>query len=119
MLRNIVAPALSLALYTNAAVIPQDHLASQAGLWEILPGAEGITVWFSNITDTIYGQDATDFDYYLIGDSGNMRSFDAAIESVEHFAKVFPRGDVDTVLIAFSTYSILHARNVKCGGSGR
>jgi hypothetical protein len=119
MLRNILAPALSLALYTNAAVIPQDHLASQAGLWEILPGAEGITVWFSNITDTIYGQDATDFDYYLIGDSGNMRSFDAAIESVEHFAKVFPGGDADTVLIAFSTYSILHARNVKCGGSGR
>jgi hypothetical protein len=107
MLRTILAPALSLALYTTAAVIPQAHLASQAGLWEISPGAEGITVWFSNITDTIYGQDATDFDCYLIGDSGNMRAFDAAIESVEHFAKVFPGGDALSVLMAFSNYSML------------
>jgi hypothetical protein len=107
MLRTILASTLGLALYANASVIPQAHLASQAGLWEISPGAEGITVWFSNITDTIYGQDATDFDYYLVGHSGNMRAFDAAIESVEHFAKVFPGGDADVVLIAFLNHSML------------
>lgn len=65
-------------------------MISPAGLWEILPGARGINVWFSNITDIIWGEDATDFDYYLNGRSGDIKHFDSAIESVEHFAKVFP-----------------------------
>jgi class 3 adenylate cyclase len=106
MLRNILAPALGLALRTNAALTAQDQMASPAGLWEISPGAENITVWFSNITDTIYSQDATNFDYQLLGD-GKMRDFDAAIESVEHFAQVFAGGDADAVLVAFSNHSML------------
>ena len=81
-------------------------MISPTGLWEILPGAKGINVWFSNITDTIWGEDATDFDYYLNGRSGDMKHFDSAIESVEHFARVFPEGDPDTVLIAFHNYSM-------------
>ena len=91
MLRNIITSALRLALYTGfstAASIPTDPMISPTGLWEILPGAKGITVWFSNIADTIWGADATDFDYYLNGRSGNMRHVDSAIESVEHFAKL-------------------------------
>ena len=86
--------------------IPQDRMISPTGLWEILPGAEGINVWFSNITDTIWGEDATDFDYILNGRYGSMRHFDSAIESVEHFAKVFPDGDPDAVLVAFRNYSM-------------
>jgi hypothetical protein len=106
MLRNILFPALGLALCTNASVSSQDQMASPAGLWEIAPGAESITVWFSNITDTIYGQFATNFDSESLGD-GNVRDFDAAIESVEHFAKVFAEGDADAVLVAFSNHSML------------
>lgn len=81
-------------------------MISPAGLWEILPGAKGINVWFSNITDTIWGEDAADFDYYLNGRSGDMRHFNSAIESVEHFAKVFPEGGPDTVLVGFHNYSM-------------
>ena len=91
MLRSIITSALSLALYTSsssAASIQKDSMISPDGLWEILPGAKGINVWVSNITDTIWGEDATDFDYYLNGRSGNMRHVDSAIESVEHFAKL-------------------------------
>ena len=109
MLRNIITSTLSLAFYTATSTstsIPQDPMISPAGLWEILPGAKGINVWFSNITDTIWGEDATGFDYYLNGRSGDMRHFDSAIESVEQFAKVFPDGDPDTVLIAFHNYSM-------------
>jgi hypothetical protein len=106
MLRNILAPVLGLALGTNAAVNARDQIASPAGLWEISPDAEGITVWFSNITDTIYGQDATNFDCELMGD-GNMRDFDAAFESVEHFAKVFAEGDAGAVLVTFSNHSMI------------
>jgi hypothetical protein len=109
MLRNTIISALSLALYTTSSTatsIPQDPMISPAGFWEILPDAKGINVWFSNITDTIWGEDATGFDYYLNGRSGNMRHFDSAIESVEHFANVFPDGDPDTLLIAFHNYSM-------------
>jgi hypothetical protein len=109
MLCNTIISTLSLALYTAssiAASIPQNPMISPAGLWEILPDAKGINVWFSNITDTIWGEDATDFDYYLNGRSGDIRHFDSAIESVEHFANVFPDGDSDTVLIAFHNYSM-------------
>ena len=109
MFRNTITSALGLALYTaipTAASIPQNSMISPTGLWEILPGAKGINVWFSNITDTIWGEDATGFDYYLNGRSGDMRHFDSAIESVEHFAKVFHNGDPDTVLIAFHNYSM-------------
>lgn len=109
MLRNTITSALSLALSTlppTAASIPQNPMISPAGLWEILPGAKGINVWFSNITNTIWGEDATGFDYYFNGRSGNMRHFDSAIESVGHFANVFPDGDPDTVLIAFHNYSM-------------
>jgi hypothetical protein len=109
MLRNTITSALSLGLLTTsstAASIPQNSVISPTGIWEILPGAKGINVWFSNITDSIWGEDATDFDYYLNGRSSDMRHFDSAIESVEHFAKVFPEGDPDTVLIAFHNYSM-------------
>jgi hypothetical protein len=109
MLRNIITSALSLALYTTsstAASISQNPVMSPAGLWEILPDAKGINVWFSNITDTIWGEDATGFDYYLNGRSGDIRHFDSAIESVEHFAKVFPESNPDTVLVAFHNYSM-------------
>lgn len=109
MLRSTITSALSLALYTSsstAASIPQNPMISPAGLWEILPGAKGINVWFSNITDTIWGEDVTDFDYYLNGRDGNLRHFESAIESVEHFAKVFSEGGPDTVLVAFHNYSV-------------
>ena len=109
MRRNTITPALGLALYissSTAASLPKDPVISPTGLWEILPGAKGINVWFSNITDTIWGEDATDFDYYLNGRSGDMKHFDSAIESVEHFARVFPEGAPDTVLIAFHNYSM-------------
>jgi hypothetical protein len=109
MLCNTIISTLSLALYTassTATSIPQDPMISPAGFWEILPDAKGINVWFSNITDTIWGEDATDFDYYLNGRSGDIRHFDSAIESVEHFAEVFPDSDPDTVLIAFHNYSM-------------
>jgi hypothetical protein len=109
MLRHTIISALGLSLYTSsstASSIPQHPMISPAGLWEILPDAKGINVWFSNIMDTIWGEDATDFDYYLNGRSGDIRHFDSAIESVEHFAKVFPEGDPDTVLIAFHNYSM-------------
>jgi len=81
-------------------------MISPAGLWEILPGAKGINVWHSNVTINIWGEDATGFNYYLNGRAGNMRRFDSAIESVEHFAKVFPEGDPNTVLVAFHNYSL-------------
>lgn len=109
MLLNAITSALALAIYTgssNAAAIAQDQMISPAGLWEILPGAKGITVWFSNITDTIWGEDATGFDYYLNGRSGNLRHFDSAIESVEHFANIWPDGEADALLIAFHNYSM-------------
>jgi hypothetical protein len=109
MLRTTISSALSLAHYTTssiAASIPKNPMISPTGLWEIEPNAKGITVWFSNITDTIWGEDATGFDYYLNGRHGNMRHFDGAIESVEHFANVWPGGDADTVLVAFQNYSM-------------
>jgi hypothetical protein len=109
MFRNTITSTLSLVLYaaiSTAASIPPKPMSSPADLWEILPGATGINVWFSNITDTIWGEDATDFDYYLNGRSGDMRHFDSAIESVEHFAKVFPESDPDAVLVAFHNYSM-------------
>jgi hypothetical protein len=109
MLRTSLTSALGLALYTTAttaASIPNDPMISPNGLWEISPNAKGITVWFSNITDTIWGEDATGFDYYLNGRNGDMRHFDGAIESVEHFASIWPNGDADTLLVAFHNYSM-------------
>lgn len=81
-------------------------MISPAGLWGVLPDVKGINVWFSNITDTIWGEDATRFDYALNIRSGDIKKFDSAIESVEHFAEVFPEGDPDTVLIASHNYSM-------------
>lgn len=85
-------------------------MVSPDGLWEISPDGKGITVWVSNVTDTIFGEDAEDFDYYLGGDvenPGNMRHFDGSIQSVEHFAKVFNNGDPDALLIAVENVSMM------------
>lgn len=81
-------------------------MISPAGLWKISPGAKDITVWFSNITDTIWGEDATNFDYVLNGNSGNMQHFESAIESVQYFARVWLDGDASTLLVAFHNYSL-------------
>jgi hypothetical protein len=92
-------------------------MISPAGLWEILPDVKSNKVWFSDITDTIWGEDATGSDYYLNGRSDDMRHFDSAIKSIEHFAGVFPEGDPDTVLIAFFPQP-LHERYAERGTSG-
>lgn len=84
-------------------------MVSPDGLWEILPDAKGLLVSVSNITDTIFGEDATDFDYYLGGDTenpGNIRHFDRAIETVETLARVFRSGDQDALLIAMENNSL-------------
>lgn len=113
MLRNIVATALSIAFCTtlsSAAAIQKERMVSPDGLWEVEPNGKGITVWVSNVTDTVFGEDATDFDYYLGGDHedpGNMKHFDGPIGSIEHFAKVWKNGDPYTQLVAMENVSMM------------
>ena len=78
-------------------------MISPAGLWEILPGAKGINVWFSNITHAIWGENATGFGYYLNGRSGNMRHFDSAIGSVSISPKCFLRAILNLCLSLSTT----------------
>lgn len=94
---SIASVLVGLALSRHmlgANAMPATPVASPV-LYEDAPRGQGVYIWVSNITDAIYGEDATNFDYQILGDTAG------AIESIESFAAAYSTGDADATLVAF------------------
>ncbi|EMC99369.1 hypothetical protein BAUCODRAFT_120638 [Baudoinia panamericana UAMH 10762] len=59
------------------------------------PGGSGTMFWLSSISQTILGEDATDFDHFLYPSS------DMAIEAMDTYSATFDYGSEDELVVAF------------------
>ncbi|KAF1822601.1 uncharacterized protein K489DRAFT_295528, partial [Dissoconium aciculare CBS 342.82] len=66
-----------------------------SSLYAADPNAAGTFLWLSNVSPTIFGQDATRFDYYLYSPSAS------AADAVDQYAKTMAVGTEDDIVTAF------------------
>lgn len=64
-------------------------------LYELDSRGSRVTIFMSNVTPTIFGEDATNFDYIMNGEP------DRAIESLRVFAAAHSTNETDAILLAF------------------
>jgi hypothetical protein len=70
-------------------------------LYETFPDYDGVTIYFSNLNDTIFGEDAASFDYHVVRDKR------LSIESIQHLAKTQYSEDAHSVLLAVTNATLL------------
>jgi len=91
----MLALAIGLSLYSTGVTAAPTGSTTPTGLYEEAPQGQGKFYWLSNVTDTIFGEDATGFDYHMSLDHPG------SIESIETYAEAFASGDPETLLLAF------------------
>lgn len=64
-------------------------------VFEVGPDGTGSFGWMSHVTDSIFGQDATDYDYQLIS------NVSGAAESMQAFAAAYSTGSEKDILVSF------------------
>lgn len=92
---RILGLAMGLSLYSmGISALPFSSETPRA-LYEPAHQGQGTYYWLSQVTDTIFGEDATGFDYHMsLDDRGS-------IESIEAYAEAYASGDQDALLLAF------------------
>lgn len=90
----IVSAALGAAVYNNFPTATGMPLESRP-LYKVGAADSGVTIFISNVAPTIFGQDATDFDFRVVPETTS------AIEAVIAFATANPTGNEDEMLVKF------------------
>lgn len=93
---SVAGVAIGIALYNQipgAAALPVDSVSPS--LFEEAPGTPGAFIYLSNVSPTIFGADATDFDYHVSPEPS------LAIEAIQSYASAVASADPDDVLITF------------------
>lgn len=86
---------IGISLYSIGVSAASVGSTAPANLYEDAPNAQGKFYWLSSVNDTIFGEDATGFDYHMsLEDPGS-------IESIETYAEAFTTGDQAALLLAF------------------
>jgi hypothetical protein len=86
---------------TNRALAAPVASTTLRPLYETFPDYDGVTIYFSNLNDTIFGEDAESFDYHVARDKH------LSIESIEHLAKIQYSEDAHSVLLAVTNATLL------------
>jgi hypothetical protein len=95
-----MAPSFStlaggLAFFGSASLALALPTVATSSLYAADPNAAGTFLWLSNVSPTIFGQDATRFDYYLYSPSAS------AADAVDQYAKTMAVGTEDDIVTAF------------------
>ncbi|KAH0284145.1 hypothetical protein M436DRAFT_40084 [Aureobasidium namibiae CBS 147.97] len=93
---SVAGVAIGIALYNKvpgATALPVDTVSPS--LFEEVPGTPGAFIYLSNVSPTIFGEPATDFDYHVSPEPS------LAIEAVQRYASAVASTDTDDILTTF------------------
>ncbi|KAG9557282.1 hypothetical protein KCU71_g6726, partial [Aureobasidium melanogenum] len=77
----------------QASAMPLNSSTATSPLYDSGPDNYGVYIWILNVTSTVFGQDATNFDYHLAGESA------PGVEAVHSFAAAFNANNDDEAIL--------------------